>query len=166
MDSYVNGLVRVLDTIKYRDNNYEHHERVKTMRDAYSEAAKHFAQPLQQNTVQVNPKGLEAAVRTGVWFVVCSFPKAPPEAMGNLAIPWTYYVFLDHSANNPHLEMASFFEDLILGRQQKHPWWRLMNDHLPKVLSFYGNFCGFIIVRNSMDCKWLALPKVLDLGQF
>lgn len=121
MDCYVNGLVRVLDTIKYRDNNYEYQERVNTMRCAYSEAAKHFTQPLQQATVKVNPKGLEAALRTGVCFSVCTFPKASPEAMGSLAILWTYYVFLDHSANNPHPEMASFFEDLVQGRQQKHP---------------------------------------------
>lgn len=40
-----------------------------------------------------------------------------------------------------------------------------MIDHLPKVLSFYGNFRAFIIVRNSMDCKSFAMTRVLDLVQ-
>lgn len=165
-DYYLNTLVRVLDTIKYQDNNYDHHERVKKLHYAYSEAAKHFAQPLQQNTLQVNPKKFEVALRTGVIFVVYSFAKLPLEVTADLTILWVFYVLLDDSINDPHLEMASFYKDLIHGRQQKHPWWRSMNDYMPKVLNHYGSFCSLSIVRSTIDCKWFPIPGVLDLGQF
>ncbi len=162
IDSYMNTLVRVLDTIKYRDNNYDHQERVKNLQYAYSEAAKHFAQPLQQDTLQVNPKKLEVALATITAMVVYCWAKVSPETMAALTIHYTYCLLLDDSTTDPHPEMASYFEDLIHGRKQKHPFWRLVNDYMPKVLNHYGNFCAFNIIRSTMDCKRFPMPRVLD----
>lgn len=43
IDYYMNTLVRLLDTIKYQDNNYDRSKRVKNLQYAYFETAKHFA---------------------------------------------------------------------------------------------------------------------------
>ena len=40
---YLDNIVRLLDTIKYQDNNSDRHERVKNLEYAYTEATKHFA---------------------------------------------------------------------------------------------------------------------------
>lgn len=153
IDYFMDTVVRVLDIIKYRDNNYDRDERVKNLQYAYTEAAKHFAQPLQQETLKVNPKRLEAALRTIVGMVVYCWTKVSPELMAALSIHYTYTLLLDDSSNDPHPEMPSFFEDLIHGRQQKHPWWRLVNGHFPRVLHHYGSFCAFNLIRSTFDCK-------------
>lgn len=98
--------------------------------------------------------------------VVYSWTKIPPEVMADLSIHYTYCLVLDDSTDDPHSEMATFFEDLVHGRQQKHPWWRLVNDHFPKVLNHYGSFCALNLIRSTFDCKWLSEPRVLDPGQF
>lgn len=156
IDVYMDTLVRFLDKIKYQDNNYERHERVKNLQYAYSEAAKHFAQPLQQDTLKANPERLDASLRTIVGMVVYCWTKVSPKLMAALSIHYTYTLVLDDSSNDPNPEMASFFEDLVHGRHQKHPWWRLVNGHFPKVLSHYGSFCAFNLIRSTFDCKWLA----------
>lgn len=166
IDYYLDTLVRLLDTIKYQDKNYSHDERVKKLHYSYSKAAKHFAQPLQQATMKVSPKRLQASLQTIVGMVVYSWTKVPPEVMADLSIHYTYTLVLDDSTNDPHSEMASFFEDLVHGRQQKHPWWRLVNDHFPNVLNHYGSFCALNLIRSTLDCKWLLEPRVLDPGQF
>ena len=153
IDNYINNLVRLLDTIKYRDNNYDRQKRVQNLHYIYSEAAKHFAQPLQLETMQVTPKELDAGLRTVAAMTVGCYPKISPEAMVPVTIIYTYIVLFDNSFNDPHPEMASFFEDLMHGRQQKHPFWQLVNGYLPKLLSHYGSFCAFNIIRSLLDCK-------------
>lgn len=164
IDYYLETLVRLLDTIEYRDNNYDRSERVKNLQYAYSETAKHFAQPLQQETLKVSPERLQAALSTIVAMVVYCWTKVSREVMAALSIHYTYTLLLDDSSDDPHPQMASFFEDLVHGRQQKHPWWRLVNGHLPEVLKHYGSFCAFNIIRSTFDCKWLPEPRVLDPG--
>ena len=163
---YLDTLVRLLDTVKYQDNNYSHDERVKNLHYAYSKAAKHFAQPEQQDTLKVNPKRLQASLQTIVGMVVYSWTKVSPEVMADLSIHYTYTLVLDDTTNDPRPEMASFFEDLVQGRRQKHPWWRLVNDHFPNVLNHYGSFCALNLIRSTFDCKWLQEPRVLDRDQF
>ena len=164
IDCYVDALVRVFDKIQYRDSNYDRSERVKNLHYVYSEVAKHFAQPSQLDTLKINPKRVGVALQVSIMMVVYCWTKVSPEVMIVLAIHYTYAVLLDDSINDPHPEMASFFEDLVHGRQQKHPWLRLVNDHLPKVLDHYGSFCAFNIVRSTFDCEWLPEPRVLNLG--
>lgn len=152
-DYYVNTLVRLLDTIKYDDNNYSRQERVENLRYSYNEAAKHFAQPLQRQVLKVSPKRLEAALSTTVALVVYCWTKTSREVMAALSIYYTYATILDDGDGDPHSEMSTFYEDLLQCKPLKHPWWRLMNDHLPKVLNHYGSFCAFNIVRSTFDCK-------------
>ena len=152
-DTYVNGLTQVLDTIKHRDNNYDRHERVNNLRYVYSKATEHFAQPLQQDTLQIDSKTLEAFLQTVTVMIVYCWAKVSPEIMAVVAIHFTYGIILDDSINDPHSTMALFFQDLTHGRQQNDPWWRLMIDHLPRVLSHYGSFCMFNIIRSTFDCK-------------
>ena len=150
---YVKNLVRLLDTIKYEDKNYSRQERVENLRYTYGEAAKHFAQPLQRQVLNVSPERIETALPTMVAMVVYCWTNIPRELMPALSIYFTYALLLDDSDDNPYAEMTTFYEDLVQGKPQQYPWWRLMNDHLPKVLSYYGSFCAFNIVRSSFDCK-------------
>lgn len=153
VDYYVDTLVQLLDKIKYQDNNYDHSKRVKNLKYAYSEAARHFAQPLQQDTLKGSLKILEKGLPTIVIFVVYGWSKASSEVIAALTIHYTYILLLDDSNNNPHQEMATFFEDLVRGRQQKNPWLRVTNEYLPNLLSHYGGYCSFNIVRSTFDCK-------------
>ena len=153
IDAYINNLTRLLDTIKHQDDNYEPHERLSNLRYVYSKAAKHFAQPLVHDTLQTNSKKIEASLQTVTMMIVYCWAKVSPELMALVAIHFTYGVLLDDSINDPHSTMSLFFQDLTHGKQQNDPWWRLMIDHLPKVLCHYETFCKFNIIRSTFDCK-------------
>lgn len=143
--------MRFLDSIEYHDDNYHHHERLEKLQYVYSETAKHFAQPLQQDTLKVHPKRLAAMMRTGVQFAVYCYVKLSPPAMVGVSIANVYLTLLDNTTDDPHSDMDSFFEDLLHGNQQKHPFWRLMNDHLSDFLQHYGSFCRLNIMRSVFD---------------
>lgn len=155
LDGYIDMLVRFFDVVKYQDNNYTRSQRAKVLQYVYSETAKHFAQPQHQDTLKINPRKLERGIRTVVVMSVFCWPEASPEVVAALSIHWAYTIMLDDVTNDPQPEMAMFFEDLVLGRQQKHPWLRLIIDNLPKLLKHYGSFCAFNIVRSTLDCKCL-----------
>ena len=151
LNLYMGSLVRFLDSIEYHDDNYHHHERVKKLQYVYSETAKHFAQPVRQDTLKVHPKRLAAVMRTGVLFAVYCFVKLPLPAMVGVSIANVYFILLDSSNDDPRPDMESFSEDLLHGKQQKHPFWRLINDHLSDFLQHYGSFCGLTIMRSVLD---------------
>lgn len=151
LDHYLSGVVRLLDAIKYHDDSFRHDERVKHLQHVYCETAKHFSQPLQQQVLKVNPKRLAVAIRTSVQVVVCCWVKVSPKVMVAISIYFVYIVLLDDSNIDPGPDMGSFAQDLLDGTQQKHPFWRLMNGHLPDFLQHYGSFCGLSILRSTFD---------------
>lgn len=151
LNLYVGALVRFLDSIEYHDDNYHRHERLEKLQYVYSETAKHFAQPLQKDTLKVHPKRLAAMMRTGVQYAVYCYVKLSLPAMVGVSIANVYLALLDSSNDDPHPDMESFSEDLLHGNQQKHPFWRLMNDHLSDFLQHYGSFCGLNIMRSVFD---------------
>lgn len=151
LEHYMGALVRFLDAIKYRDNNYDHDERVRRLQHVYSEIAKHFAQPIQRDTLKVDPKRLAVAMRTSVQLVVSCWVKVSPQVMVAISIYFVYIILLDDSNIDPGPDMGSFSQDLLDGNQQKHPFWRLMNDHLSNLLKHYGSFCGLTIIRSTFD---------------
>ena len=151
LDHYLSALVRFLDAIKYRDDSFGHDERVKHLQHVYNETAKHFAQPLQQQVLKVDPKRLAVVMRTSVQVVVCCWVKVSPQVMVAISIYFVYIVLLDDSNMDPGPDMVSFSHDLLDGKQQKHPFWRLMNGHLSGFLQHYGSFCGLSILRSTFD---------------
>lgn len=152
-DYYLETLVRFLDVIDYEDTNYTDEQRVENLHYVYIKTAEHFAQPHQQATLKVSPKRLQASLQTIVGMVVYSWAKVSKELMADLSIHYTYTLLLDDSTDDPNLNMRSYYEDLLNGRQQKHPWWQLVNDHFPNVLSHFGPFCSLNLVRSTIDCK-------------
>lgn len=165
IDYYLGTLVRYLDAIKYHDNNYTHKERIDNLHYAYSVAARHFAQPLQQETLKINPKVLEKSLRTITAMVIYCWAKVSPEVMAALTIHYTYALILDDSTNDPQICMVSFYDDLTRGKQQQHSWWRLVNAHFPNVLKHYGSFCSFNLIRSTLDCELASrtLSLIADL---
>ncbi|KAF7370120.1 Trichodiene synthase [Mycena sanguinolenta] len=139
-------LVRLLDTVQHKDVNYTHEVRVKNLSYAYAQAAKHFAQPhVLEGLRNVKPKKLEAALQTITGMVVYCW------LMASLTIHYTYTLLLDDSDDDPEPTMRNFFGDMMAGREQQHPWWRLVNEHFPNVLQHYGPFCSLNIYRSTVD---------------
>lgn len=154
-DYYIKALTRFLDTIDYNDTNFTHEERVRNLHYAYSKAAAHFAQPVQQKHIKASPRRLQGSLQTIVAMVVYSWAKASPDVMADLSIHYTYMLVLDDSTDDPEVSMESFYGDLLAGRPQKHPWWRMVNDQFPTVLKHYGPFCALNMVRSTTDCEFL-----------
>jgi trichodiene synthase len=150
---YVETIARFLDTIKYEDTNYTHKERIDRLHYAYSKTAEHFAQPQQQAFLTASPQRLQASLQTIVAMVVYSWTKITPELCAELSIHYTYTLILDDTINDPNSEMQTFYDDLLSGKQQKNGWWKLVNEHFPKLLKHYGPFCGLNLVRSTIDCK-------------
>lgn len=157
LDFYVTSLVQVFDAIHYQDNNYDGDERVKKLRDAHLETAKHFAHPPQQELLRLMKVGstqLAGALRTAVIITTYGYPDVPLGPTVGLTIYLTYCIFLDDTGQDFQLEKTSFIENLIGGKPQSDPWWQLMIAHLPNFIKFYGEFCTLNIVRSTMDCEW------------
>ncbi|KAJ6484019.1 Trichodiene synthase-domain-containing protein [Mycena sanguinolenta] len=149
---YFLGLVvRLLDTVQYKDVNYTHEQRVANLQYAYSKAAMHFARPHVQEGLKVKPKKLEAALRTITGMVVYCWINASQELMAALTIHYTYTLLLDDNGDDPEPAMRNFFGDMMAGKEQKHQWWKLVNNHLPNVLQHYGPFCSLNIYRSTVD---------------
>ena len=151
LDHYLSALVRLLDTVNYRDDSFEHDERVKRLQHVYCETANYFAQPIQQQTLKVEPKKLTAVMRTSARAAVYCWVKVSPQVMAAISIYFVHTFLLDDSNIDPDAGMASFSQDLLDGKQQKDPFWRLMNGYLPHLLQYYGSFCGLNILRNTFD---------------
>lgn len=152
-DYYLETLVRLLDIIKHEDKNYTDEQRLENLRYVYAKSAEHFAQPSEQATLKVSHKRLQASLQTIVSMVVYCWAHASKELMADLTIHYTYTLLLDDSTDDPNINMTTYYEDLLNGRQQKHPWWQLVNGHFPKVLSHFGPFCSLNLVRSTIDCK-------------
>lgn len=155
-DFYLESMVHFLDTISYNDTNYKHEERVRNLHYAYSKAVAHFAQPVQQRLLKVSAKKLQASLQSMVAMVVYSWVRLSPEVMADLSIHLTYMLILDDGEDDPEVSMNTFYQDLLEGRPQQDPWWRMVNDQFPAVLRHYGPFCSLNLVRSTIDCK---LPR-------
>ncbi|KAH9990462.1 Trichodiene synthase [Xylariaceae sp. FL0662B] len=151
LDSFTTALVRFLDAIKYHDDNYEHSKRVETLCDVYRGTAAHFAQPDQRASLKVSECQLGAILRTSVQVSVYCWTKLHPRVLIALSIYWVQIVTLDDSTENPSSAMSSFFPDFACGREQKHPFWRIMSRDLPEFTGYYGSFCAFNILRSTLD---------------
>ncbi|KAL2277520.1 hypothetical protein FJTKL_15436 [Diaporthe vaccinii] len=46
--------------------------------------------------------------------------------------------------------MAALWTDLLAGRPPSHPFWKLMQVHLPGLLAHFGSFCAFNIMRSTI----------------
>ncbi|KAJ4155071.1 hypothetical protein LMH87_000337 [Akanthomyces muscarius] len=148
---YVNSIVRFLDTIEYKDENYTAEERIDKLHYAYSKTAQHFAQPSRQKNIKASPKRLQASLQTIVAMVVYSWATASKEVMADLSIHYTYMLILDDSHDDPSESMKTFYDNVLSGKPQEHPWWQMVNEQFPQVLSHYGPYCGLNMVRSTMD---------------
>nr|UWK20075.1 trichodiene synthase [Trichoderma balearicum] len=149
--TYLETMVRLLDTVSYNDENFTDEERTECLKYAYGKAAEHFAQPHVQETLKVPPKRMAAALKTIVGMCVYSWCRVSKELMADLSIHYTYTLLLDDSREEPAGTMATWYEDLLNARPQSHGWWRLVNDFIPNVLRHYGGYCQMNMVRSTID---------------
>ena len=153
---YLEALVQLLDTIKYKDVNYEPKQRRLKMQIAYSAARTHFDQEHVGSAFHLSSKKLEASIRCIVGMVVFCWVKADLELTAFLTIFYTYFILHDDTRGVPDKEMETFVEDLMDGKPQKHPWWQLMQAALPKLVKHYGPFCALKAYRGTVDCELMC----------
>lgn len=161
---YFNCVVRFLDRIKYNDTNYTPEERLAKLHHVYTKTAKHFAHYNRQKHIKVSPTNLQPLVQAMVTMVVYSWATASEKVMVDLSIHYTYMLVLDHSHDdNPTDSMKSFYNTIMAGLPQEHPWWQMVNNHFPLVLRHYGPFCGLNMVRSTTDCTYTPpfLPHMI-----
>ncbi|CAI7669308.1 unnamed protein product [Penicillium crustosum] len=173
---YFNCVVRFLDRIKYNDTNYTPEERLAKLHHVYTKTAKHFAHYNRQKHIKVSPTNLQPLVQAMVTMVVYSWATASEKVMVDLSIHYTYMLVLDHSHDdNPTDSMKSFYNTIMAGLPQEHPWWQMVNNHFPLVLRHYGPFCGLNMVRSTTDyfqgCwveqyNLMGFPKSLNSPMF
>nr|UWK20199.1 trichodiene synthase [Trichoderma psychrophilum] len=149
--TFLETCVRLLDTVNYNDENFTDEHRVECLKYAYGKAAEHFAQPHVQETLNVPPARMAAALKTIVGMCVYGWCRVSKEVMADLSIHYTYTLLLDDSREDPAGTMATWYDDLLNGRPQAHGWWRLVNDFFPQVLSHYGAYCQMNMVRSTID---------------
>ncbi|RHZ55174.1 uncharacterized protein CDV56_107648 [Aspergillus thermomutatus] len=152
-DLFCRSIVRFLDAIDYHDDNLTRDERVQGLRHVHSKTAEYFAQPLPKAILRsVSPVRIAAVTRTISHFVVYCWSKVPRDVQVDISIYLSIINVLDDEINSdPSTQMASFWTDLIQGKRQTHPFWVLMNAHLPQLLTNYGSFCAFNIMRCTFD---------------
>nr|UWK20216.1 trichodiene synthase [Trichoderma stromaticum] len=149
--TYLETMVRLLDTVRYNDDNFTNDERVSCLKYAYSKAAEHFAQHHVRETLKIPPKRMAAALKTIVGMVVYCWCCVSKEIMADLSIHYTYTLLLDDTIEKPAGSMATWYGDLLNGKSQAHGWWRLVNDFFPNVLRHYGGYCQINMVRSTID---------------
>lgn len=150
---YVKSLVQLLDAIKYKDTNFPRDERVERLQYVYRQAADHFSQPRVHTELKFDPERLEAGIKTISLLVIDCCVALSKQEMADFTIYFTYTLSLDDAGPHLRQRVEIMMEDLAAGRQQKHPWLRLMNEHLPKLTSHYGPYCSLGIYRSTIDCR-------------
>ena len=154
IDRYVESLVLLLSSAKYEDKNYDGSERQRSLKHTYADAAQHYLQEIQQGELKVNIKYFEPMLATVVAFAVYCYPNVPADVKTAIAIYFTYMAILDDDTEDKSQpSMATFWEDLVHGKEQRHPWWRVMSKQLVRCVKHYGSFCAFNIVRTAFDCE-------------
>ena len=150
---FCSSIVRFLDALDYDDHNLTLGERVGHLRYVYSRTAAYFNEPLPRETLKlVDPRRIEAVTRTISHFIVYCWSRVPRDVQVDISIYLSIINVLDDEINaDPSGYLESFWEDLLQGKKQKHPYWLLTNAHLPKLLRHYGTFCSWNIMRCTFD---------------
>lgn len=134
--TYCESIVRFLDAIEYRDDNLTRKERVERLCQVHNKTAQYFTEPLPRKILKnVAPRRIAAVTRTVSHAVVCFLSKLPLEAQVDVSIYMCILNVLDDEiSSEPNTLMATFWTDLVQGKQQKHAFWALFNAHLPRLL--------------------------------
>ncbi|RJE19855.1 hypothetical protein PHISCL_07811 [Aspergillus sclerotialis] len=131
--TYCRAIVRFLDGIKHKDDNLTSDQRVDCLRHVHSITAEYFTKPLPRTILKnVEPVRLASVLRTASHIAAYGFPKVPRD----LRPEYPYGFLLDRSCP---------------GHTSETPILVIMNEHLPRLLNHYGNFCAFNTVRGTFD---------------
>lgn len=150
---FCRSIVRFLDTIEYDDSNLTREERISGLREVHARTAEYFAQPLPRETLRdVDPARIATVSRTISHLVVYCWPHVPRDAQVDISIWQSVINVLDDEVDpDPAAHMDTCWGDLLAGRTPGHPFWRLMQAHLPRLLAHFGSFCAFNIMRSTVD---------------
>lgn len=150
---FCRSIVRFLDAIRYDDSNLTREERISGLREVHSKTAEYFSQPLPRETLKdAHPARIATVCRTNSSFVVCCFPYVPRSVQVDISI-WMSIINVhdDEISDDPAAHTANLWTDLLAGRPLSHPFWKLIQEHMPRLLAHFGSFCAFNIMRSTID---------------
>ncbi|KAJ5922880.1 hypothetical protein N7516_010583 [Penicillium verrucosum] len=97
--------------------------------------------------------------------VVYSWSTAPEKVMVDLSIHYTYMLILgDSHDDDPTESMKAFYNTIMASLPQEHPWWQMVNNHLPQVLWHYGPYSGMNTISpttNFLQGCWIAHHNIM-----
>lgn len=149
---FCKSIVRFLDLIEYDDSNLTREERIEGLREVHSKTAEYFAQPLPRETLKnVHPARIATVCRTISSLVVYCWPYVPRDVQVDVTIWQSVINVLDDDvSDDPSAHTATLLTDMLAGRPPSHPFWKLMQEHLPRLLAHFGSFCGLNIMRSTI----------------
>lgn len=150
---FCRSIVRFLDIIEYDDSNLTREERIVGLREVHSKTAEYFAQPLPRETLKdVHPARIATVCRTISSLVVYCWPYVPRDVQVDITI-WQSVINVldDEVSEDPSAHTATLLTDMLAGRPPSHPFWKLMQEHLPRLLAHFGSFCGLNIMRSTIE---------------
>lgn len=156
-EQYCSSIVRFLKAVDYNDTNLTSAERIDALHFVYVKTVEWFNQPLQVQTLKtVDRRRIEQVARTIPPLVVYCWSRVSKEVQADISIFLAIMNVLDdheisHVSNDSRSHLASFWTDLLQGKDQKHPLWLLTNTHAPQLLAHYGPFCSWNIMRATFD---------------
>lgn len=150
---FCHSIVRLLDTIGYHGVNMTRVEHVQRVHYINTKTTEFFTRPFSKAMLrEVAPARVAGVAQSISRLVSCGWPKVPQDTQVDITIFFVIANLFDDSVEyDPCIHMSSFWTNFIQGREQKHPFWMLMNTHVPQLLSSYGEFCAFNIMRSTFD---------------
>ena len=157
VDMNVSALVSFLDQVHYNDTNYPGRDaRLEALNETWKAVAQHFERHIRDGNLRIETKKMEAGMRTAILFVLYTMPKLPQQTKVDVSIFFSYAALVDDniacaSSNTPEANIDTWLDDLVAGKEQRHPFWRLLNTHLAKLFEHYSSFCRLAIYRGTLD---------------
>lgn len=151
--AYCSSIARFLRAIEYKDTNWNREDRIRALHTVHVGMVAYFASPLPQRALKgVDPKKILALTHFVPQMTVSCWSRVSADVQVDIGIFLAIMTILDdHPISHDSEILSAFWTDLLQGKEQKHPLWMLINDHLPKVLRHYGSFCAWNIMRGTFD---------------
>ncbi|KAG8528567.1 uncharacterized protein KY384_006739 [Bacidia gigantensis] len=163
-DATLSGIVKFLDKLEYQDDNFANRNaRLETLNLVWKSTAEHFENLIRAEKIRVAPKLVYKAIQPSVRGNVYSLGNLSIPLLVDLSIYWTFF-FINELGGFKDPSMETFLPDLLSGAEQRSEFWFLMNEHLPRLLSHYGPFCGLTIFRSTLGwCQgsWLEKRNII-----
>ncbi|KAJ5529778.1 Trichodiene synthase [Penicillium freii] len=152
IEHFIGTVVKFLDDVQY---NEPQHSLAPVSRanfeSIYEESLRFFTQPNIQEQLSLRYNVITKATRTTSRLTLYCWPNIPRKVMAQIAIHFTELHIMDDSPKDYHADMATFVSDLLEGKEQKGPYWRVMLGQIPNLLCHFDPYTQYNIFRSITD---------------